>query len=306
MPYENKDRFTNSDFTAEQLGIQHQHDWTKSIDKMKFNQFVDDVVEKFEEAQAVNFADLFRSQNEPIYKHHSHNYAPNTINKLFINGNDFTLCRLDWRDLINGNCLKESLIGIFGYSWHVLKENAIIWFVLSFLQCNFGLFRRAFNAYNLKALLAPNITLAKIITSGLFGVFSQTIFHVLQSDFSQYKPLSTKKRTHSVYSNTTQSQIELNLLHKQFENFYRKFSSPVHNNSNKNKTSTLPTSFNECYDVPKTSHNKLDFHSLHLQTQTLTGHFTFKDSFDNDPDYQAIPKNSFLSYLVLVSNTFLF
>ena len=41
-----------------QFGIYSQHDWTKSIDKMKFNHLVDDSAEKFEVAQAVNFADL--------------------------------------------------------------------------------------------------------------------------------------------------------------------------------------------------------------------------------------------------------
>ena len=51
-----------------------------------------------------------------------------------------------------------------------------------------------------------------------------------------------------------------------FENFYKKFSSPVHNNSNKHKTSTLPTSIYECYDLPVASHSKPDFHSLHLHT----------------------------------------
>ena len=50
--------FTHADFTAQQLGIYSQHDWTNSIDKMKFNQLVDDALEKFQAAQAVNFADL--------------------------------------------------------------------------------------------------------------------------------------------------------------------------------------------------------------------------------------------------------
>ena len=63
-----------------------------------------------------------------------------------------------------------------------------------FLQRLFGLFRSAFNTYNLKSLLGHNITLAKIITSGFFGVFSQTIFLVLQSDSTQNKPPSPNRR----------------------------------------------------------------------------------------------------------------
>ena len=49
--------FTHADFTAQQLGINSQHDWTKSTDKMKFN-LLDDAAEEFEVARAVSFADL--------------------------------------------------------------------------------------------------------------------------------------------------------------------------------------------------------------------------------------------------------
>ena len=57
-PAEVDNHFTHADFTAQQLGIYSQYDWTKSVDKMRFNQLVDDAAEKFEVARAVNFADL--------------------------------------------------------------------------------------------------------------------------------------------------------------------------------------------------------------------------------------------------------
>ena len=50
--------FNHADFTAQQLGVYSQHDWTKSINKRKFNQLVDDAAANTEVAQAVNFADL--------------------------------------------------------------------------------------------------------------------------------------------------------------------------------------------------------------------------------------------------------
>ena len=124
MPDEVENRFNHADFTAQQLGIYSQHDWTKSIDKMKFNQLVDDAAEKFEVAQAVNFADFAKQaqlQAQFSQLRTDYNYY---FNKLFINGKEFTLRRLDWRDLINGNYLKESLIGVFGYPWYVLKKNS--------------------------------------------------------------------------------------------------------------------------------------------------------------------------------------
>ena len=142
--------------------------------------------------------------------------------------------------------------------------------IFLFLQCLFGLFRNVFNTYDLLSLLGPIITLAKVITSGFFGVHSQTVFHVLQSDSTQYKSPSPKKRQrHSVDICTLHSHNfphSLNLLHKKLENFYEKFSSPLHNNSNKQHTSTLPSTIYQCYELPIDSHKKPAFQSLQLHT----------------------------------------
>ena len=108
---------------------------------MKFNQIVDDAAQKFEVAQAVNFADLVKqAQLQAQFSQLQREYNI-CFKKLFVNGKELTLRRLDWRDLINGNYLKESFIGIFGYPWNVFEEISIIWTVFNFLQCLFGLFR---------------------------------------------------------------------------------------------------------------------------------------------------------------------
>ena len=41
-------RFTQINFTAQQLGIFSKREWTNSIDKMKYNQIADDAAEKTE------------------------------------------------------------------------------------------------------------------------------------------------------------------------------------------------------------------------------------------------------------------
>ena len=269
---------------------------------MKFYQLVDDTAEKFEVARAVNLADLAKQAQLQAHFSQLRTEYNDYFNKLFINGKEFTLRRLDWRDLINGNYLYESLIGIFGYPWYVLEEIAIIWTVFNFLQCFFALFRSAFNTYNLRSLLGPNITLAKIITSGFFAVFLQTKFHVLQSDSTQYKPPSPKKRRrHSIDSCTPHSQHELNLLNKKFENFYKKSSSLVHNNSNKRHTASLPASIYQCYETTTDSRMKPDFQSLYLHTfqpnkrKRSHGISLSREYLDKDPDYQEIPEELFLN-----------
>ena len=118
---------------------------------MKFNQLVDDAVEKFEVTQAVNFADLGKeAQLQAPFSDLQSEYN-NYLNKLFFNVKEFTLCRLGWRDLIDSNYLKEFLIGIFGYPWYVLKEIVSIRTKFNFLQCFLWTIRSAFIAYNLKA-----------------------------------------------------------------------------------------------------------------------------------------------------------
>ena len=90
--------------------------------------------------------------------------------------------------------------------------------------------------------------------------------------------------------------LKLNWIYytESLKNFIKKISSPVHNSSNKHKTSTLHTYICECYDLPVASHNKLDFHPLHLHTfqpserRRSRGISLSKDFFENDPDYQEI------------------
>ena len=110
-----------------------------------------------------------------------------------------------------------------------------------------------------------------------------------------------KRRRHSIDSCTPHSQHELNLLHKKFENLYKKFSSPVHNNSNKRHTSHLPASIYQCYEAPTDSHTKPDFQSLHLHTfqpnkrKRSRGISLSRASLDKDHDYQGIPEELFLN-----------
>ena len=89
---------------------------------MKFNQLVDDAAEKFEVAQAVSFADLAKqAQLQAKFSQLQCEYNI-FLFRLFVNGKEFTLRCLDWQELFNGNYLKESHIGIFGYPRYVLKK----------------------------------------------------------------------------------------------------------------------------------------------------------------------------------------
>ena len=159
----------------------------------------------------------------------------------------------------------------------------------------------------------PKITLAEIITSGFFGVFSKTIFHVLQSDSTHYNsPSPKKRRCHSVDTCTLHSQHELNLLHEKFESFYKKSSSPVHNNSNKINTSTLPASVYQCYEKQINSRTKPDFQSLHLHTfqpnerKRSSEMSLSQDSLDKILIIHKPRRNFSLISQALVINTFLF
>ena len=72
---------------------------------------------KFQVARAVNSADVAKqAQSQAQFSQLRTEYI-NNFSKRFVNGKEFTIRRLDWRDLINDNYLKESLIGISGYPW---------------------------------------------------------------------------------------------------------------------------------------------------------------------------------------------
>ena len=62
---------------------------------MKLNQLVDDVAEKFEVAKAVNFADPAKQAHLQAQFSQIQNEYKIYFQKLFINGKEFTLRRLD-------------------------------------------------------------------------------------------------------------------------------------------------------------------------------------------------------------------
>ena len=64
-----------------------------------------------------------------------------------------------------------------------------------FFTLSIGLFRCAFIAYKLKALLRPDITIAITTTTNFSGVLSQTIYHILQTDSSKLPPKKDNKST---------------------------------------------------------------------------------------------------------------
>ena len=60
---------------------------------MEFKQLVDEAAEKFEVAQAVNFADLAKQAQLQAHFSQLRTEYNNCFNKLFINGKEFTLRR---------------------------------------------------------------------------------------------------------------------------------------------------------------------------------------------------------------------
>ena len=106
----NKRKITQVKLTAQQIGIFSQSDGTLPIDKMNFNQWVDDAAKKIEAPQVVNFAEW--AQQDHLQAYFSQLQWPYTeyFNKLFINSKN---PHFDWCDLIMRIFLENSFIGIF-------------------------------------------------------------------------------------------------------------------------------------------------------------------------------------------------
>ena len=100
------------------MSIFSQSDWTNS--NMKINQLIHN-------EKSSTRCKLYRpcktsTVTSPVLKILE---TIQTQKKLFINGKEFTLFQLDWRDSNNGNYLSDSLIGNFGYPWYIFKRNSI-------------------------------------------------------------------------------------------------------------------------------------------------------------------------------------
>ena len=94
-----------------------------------------------------------------------------------INGYNFQIDRpsVNWKKIFDGTWLKEPILSIFGWPWYILEKMAIIYAMISMILFITNLVIKFYNAFAIHKAIGKQASITKILLTGIFGIFSQTL-----------------------------------------------------------------------------------------------------------------------------------
>ena len=109
---------------------------------------------------------------------------------LNLNGYNFKIDQpsVNWKEILDGEWLKDKIITIFGWPWYVLEKMAIIYAMLSMLPFVTNIIKFN-NAFAMHIAIGKQASITKISLTGIFGIFSLFLTQLvaqMQEDKKQF------------------------------------------------------------------------------------------------------------------------
>ena len=113
------------------------------------------------------------------------------LRDLNINGYNFQIDQpsVNWKEIFDGEWLEQLVISIFGWPWYVLIKFAIIYAMLIMILFITNLIIKFYNAFAIHKAIGEKAIKTKILLTGIFGFFSQTLTQLIaqiQEDETHY------------------------------------------------------------------------------------------------------------------------
>ena len=99
------------------------------------------------------------------------------LRDLNINGYKFQIDQpsVNWKEIFDGAWLKDQILTIFGWPWYILEKMAIIYAMNSMILFITNLIVNFYNAFAIHKAIGKQASITKILLTGKFGIFSQTL-----------------------------------------------------------------------------------------------------------------------------------
>ena len=82
---------------------------------------------------------------------------------------------VNWKEIFDGAWLKERILTFFGWPWYVLEKMTIIYAMISMILIITNLIIKLYNAFVIHEAIGKQASITKILLTGIFGIFSQTL-----------------------------------------------------------------------------------------------------------------------------------
>ena len=125
------------------------------------------------------------------------------LRDLNINGYNFQIDQpsVNWKEIFDGAWPKEQILTIFGWPWYVLEKRAIIYAMISMILFITNLIIKFYNAFALHKAIGKQASITKILLTGLFGIFSQTLTQLVAQIQEEEENTHDSEENYTHYGN---------------------------------------------------------------------------------------------------------
>ena len=157
-----------------------------------------------QEATSANVQKLLEFEQLGLLQTHKNNeQSLKWIRNLNINGYNFQIDQpsLNWKEIFDGAWLKEQILTIFGWPWYVLEKMAIIYAMVSMILFITNLIIKFYNAFVINKAIGKQASITKILLTGIFGIFSQTLTQLVAQIQEEEESSNNSDKNYTHYGN---------------------------------------------------------------------------------------------------------
>ena len=139
------------------------------------HEYMRDREKPLQEAQSANALKLLELEQIGLLQTYK-NYEQ-SLRDLNTNGYNFQIDQpsVNWKEIFDSAWLKEQILSIFVWPWYILEKMAIIYAMISMILFIANLVIKFFNAFAIHKAIGKQVSITKLLLTGIFGIFSQTL-----------------------------------------------------------------------------------------------------------------------------------
>ena len=163
-------------------GIFSKKQLIKERERDLFREYIRDRAEPLHEATSANAQKLLElDQLGPLDAYKRYEISLKRLKDLNINGYNFQIDQptINWKEIFDGKWLKDQIITVFGWPWYILEKIAILYAMVNFLLFLFNVVIKFYNAFAIHKAFVKQVSLTRILLSGVFGIFSHTLTQLI-------------------------------------------------------------------------------------------------------------------------------
>ena len=142
------------------------------------HEYMRDRVKPLREATSANAQKLLElKQLGLLQTYKNYEQSLKWLRDLNIIGYNFQIDQpsVNWKEIFDGAWLKKQILTIFGWPWYVLEKMAIIYAMISMILFITNLIIKFYNCFAIHKAIGKQARITKILLTGIFGIFSQTL-----------------------------------------------------------------------------------------------------------------------------------